>query len=111
MTKYEIVEKETSGVFDQKELDITGLSEAMDIYAKQVAIAFHGYEERFRKEQYIITRKAYEKAGGMFSSPGTPLESIYDDFINRKPIKCNWLGVNGQWELDENDKLNLIHNK
>ena len=38
--KYEIAEKETMGIFDQHELDITGLSNAMDIYAKEVAIEF-----------------------------------------------------------------------
>jgi hypothetical protein len=51
--KYEIAEKETMGIFDPHELDITGLSNAMDIYAKEVAIEFAfwcgensiGYEE------------------------------------------------------------------
>lgn len=40
MTKYEIAEKETMGIFDEHELDITGLSNSMDIYAKQEAIGF-----------------------------------------------------------------------
>ncbi len=40
MTKEEIVTKETFGIFDEYELGITGLSKAMDEYAKQEAIAF-----------------------------------------------------------------------
>lgn len=39
-TKYEIAEAETSGIFNRRELDITGLSNAMDEYAKEVAIAY-----------------------------------------------------------------------
>ena len=43
--KYEIAEKETMGIFDQHELDITGLSNTMDIYAKEVAIEFAEWVE------------------------------------------------------------------
>lgn len=39
-SKYEIVSEETSGIFDEHETDITGLTNALRKYAKQVAIAF-----------------------------------------------------------------------
>ena len=40
MTKEEIAYKETLGIFDSHELGITGLANAMDVYAKQEAIEF-----------------------------------------------------------------------
>lgn len=43
MTKEEIAYKETSGIFDEHELGITGLANAMEIYAKQVSIQFAKY--------------------------------------------------------------------
>jgi len=41
MTKEEIAEIETMGIFDAHELGITGLANAMDIYAEQEAINFY----------------------------------------------------------------------
>jgi len=38
--KYEIAEKETMGIFDPHELDITGLSSAMDIYAREFGLEY-----------------------------------------------------------------------
>lgn len=40
MTKEEIAYKETNGIFNEHELGITGLVNAMEIYAKQESIAF-----------------------------------------------------------------------
>lgn len=50
MTKYEIAEKETYGLFDGRELDITGLSNAFDKFAKQQSIAF---AEWMHKESWV----------------------------------------------------------
>lgn len=43
-TKYEIIEDATSGIFDERECNITGLSNAMDEYAQQQAIAFSQWQ-------------------------------------------------------------------
>ena len=60
--KYEIAEKETMGIFDPHELDITGLSNAMDIYAKEVAIEFAEWCDNNALKQHNTSALLYRLA-------------------------------------------------
>jgi hypothetical protein len=41
--KYKIIEEETSGIFDQHEVDITGLSNGIDRYMKETCLELLEY--------------------------------------------------------------------
>jgi len=58
----------------------------MKKYAKQQAIAFLPYLNRFQKEERAGVQKEYDRIG-MFSWIGRSVEQIYDDFTNLIPIK------------------------
>ena len=45
MTKEEIALIETNGIFDDHELGITGLANAMEVYAEQQAIEFRKWRQ------------------------------------------------------------------
>lgn len=80
---------------------------AMDEYAKQTAIGFHEYEDVFRREEGRALNRAYKAVGGIFSSVSTPIENVYDDFINKKPIKSYLApeGIESHWYYNEKGKL------
>jgi hypothetical protein len=88
--KYEIAEKETMGIFDPHELDITGLSNAMDIYAKEVAIEFFkfyiwkatGFLEYLRNVKPMVTSNEIEENLKAFE--GKSLNELYELFLQSK---------------------------
>jgi hypothetical protein len=100
--KEALANEELSGV-------VSNVYAAMDEYTMQEAIKFVEYEQRFRKEESLSFRKECERIGGMFSMADYGVKNIYNDFKNRKPIKCHWDlgGRESQWEY--NDKDELVH--
>ena len=90
MTKEEIALKETMGIFNEYELGITGLSNAMDVYAEQQAIAFG---EWLQDKSYTKSEKGwyryYQKrvdfpAGFSMSTPVYEfhtIKEIYEEFL------------------------------
>jgi|SRR6185503_95561 len=87
------------------------IHDAMEKYSekksREDAIGFVEYEHMFRKEESLWFHKECERIGGMFSLADYGVENIYNDFKNKKPIKCHWDldGRESQWEYDENNKL------
>jgi len=54
---------------------------------KEMAIKFVAYVDRFRVEDNRWFKKECDRLGGMFTYYNGSTEQIYNDFINRVPIK------------------------
>lgn len=80
MTKEEIALKETLGIFDEHELGITGLSNAMDIYAKQEAIAF---AEWCAVNKYYFLGREWSILENNVAT-GKTTEQLYSLFLEQK---------------------------
>ncbi len=76
---------------------------------KRVALRFFEYHNRFRKEEHVAFKRECDKLGDIFSLADYGIENIYNDYVNRKPIKCEWSPTPMQFELDENDDLKLVN--
>lgn len=82
---------------------------AMHEFSKEQVVAFMEYHSRFRMEEDRGLKKAYKEAGGIISTISYSVESVYNDFLAKKPIKSQ-LPINGieyQWQYDEKDILLL----
>ena len=75
---------------------------------KRVALKFFEYHNRFRKEEHVAFKRECDKLGGIFSLADYGIENIYNDYVSRKSIKCEWSPTPMQFELDENDNLQLV---
>jgi len=79
---------------------------AMATYAKQEAIAFIEYNNKFRREEGRWFKKECDKLGGMFSLADYGVENIYNDFVARKPIRSYLIPDQETfWVFDETGKL------
>jgi len=56
----------------------------MEQYAKQQALLFTTFRERYQKEEKERIKKEQERVGGIFSWIGTPDNIIYDKFIEQQ---------------------------
>lgn len=77
---------------------------AMDEYAKEIAIGFIEYYEKFRREESRWWQRQ-TREHGMVTWVGQEEKEIYDDFINKKPIKCYILPTDTFWQYDESGRL------
>ena len=78
-TKYEHIEEATTGLFDEHEMDITGLSEGIESYAKQQAIAF----------ARAVLNTQWGIDSNLSNSAYHSDEMMYDNFVNRQDEKDN----------------------
>lgn len=82
MTKEEIAEKETFGIFNSYELGITGLANAMEIYAEQTALEFDEFK-RIQYWQWNYSKRfwfRWETTGEMQLSP----KQLYSHYLASK---------------------------
>lgn len=85
------------------------MTENIEEYCKKKALKFYEYHSRFRKEEGYRYKRECDRIGGAFMLADYGIGNIYDDFINRKPIKCEWCDVEPmEYVLDENDDLQLV---
>jgi len=120
LSKEEICKHAGNGIFvntftGNEMMFVEDVDEAMDEYAKQEAIRFIEYNEVFRREEGRWFRKECKRLGGMFSLADYGIENIYNDFVNKKPIKSvvpeDVPNTTAQWEYDENGKLTHVITK
>lgn len=96
--------KEVTGT---RPMPMDDIYKAMSIHAKEKSILFIEYYEMFRREESRSFKKECDRLGGIFSFMGARPENIYNDFINRKPIKSAMFDFDTFWQY--NDKDELIH--
>lgn len=71
--KYKIIAEETSGIFDQHEVDITGLSNGIDRYMKETCLELLEY----------MAKHSVECSGSLFLYKGEWIdkEKLFENFL------------------------------
>lgn len=89
MTKEEIVSDCTFGVFDEYEIGITGLGNAMEIYAKQEAILFSEFKKEYQTIESMNVRhdQIENHNGDIYSWKGDSDDVIWDAYKKGEKIK------------------------
>jgi hypothetical protein len=82
--------------------------EAMDEWARVMVVRFQHYLEKFRIEERRSVKKEQDRIGGMFSWIGKKVEDVYDDFIEKKPIRCYLLPEPTYWQYNDKGVLALF---
>jgi hypothetical protein len=82
--KYKIIEEETSGVFDQHEVDITGLSNGIDRYMKETCLELLEYMAKNEYKSYWMEDDDGEPYYFFSKGSGHPnitKEELFDNFL------------------------------
>ncbi len=76
--KYKIIEEETSGVFDQHEVDITGLSNGIDRYMKETCLE-------------LLEYMAKKKVWYTYDIHGVPFFKYDNEWLSKEQLFENFL--------------------